>query len=583
MVYTATETGGDVFTIDVNSTGAASNPATPSAVGYAYTYTVENYPPLASQAPLTAYVEDDILDSTSQTDDFYLYPGLWEQLNNSAVPPNINLVDALEAIPGQYVSLVVPPKYGTFVTSPAQYSASTRDVIPSSGEYIPPTGFTGTDSFTLDVHAVTAASTGTDPQFFDAELTYNYTYVPPSLPMSISSYNGQLTAQPSSLVNWNTESSAGSSTYYSGASGIVETVTTVSDSQLTVTVPNQPTYTVTQGSNGSIVVMQNGQTVDTFAQPTTPTLTPSEIAAGTIFSQTVTPPQAASVAAIEGEPAIVSLPDLSIAALAAGNYQIVSPPQEGTVAVNAGGQIAYTATSSSSSTDNFQIEAAGNRSTVYAGDPVVYTVSVTVSKATAVPPPTMTANVSVSNGASATLDIFGMVTGVNSAEQTTSNGEDTSIVIVDAPQHGTLSFGTASSSGQFYSVLAPFFGANDPIYTPDAGYSGSDSMTVEVHGLLPTTGGQSTQYFDTLLTIDFTVTAAAARLRLKTRPIRSSSAVRRLRSAPAAPITFWSSISRRPRPSTSITTAMPARSAQRAVVRSPTSSIPAALSKTSST
>ena len=122
----------------------------------------------------------------------------------------------------------------------------------------------------------------------------------------------------------------------------------------------------------------------------------------------------------------------------------------------------------------------------------------------------MTASVSVAAGASTTFDPYGLVTGVysNVAPQgfaSQPNPADTSIVAIAAPQNGTLSFGTAVSKLNIGSQLAPFFAQYDPVYTPNAGYSGSDSMTFEVHGMVPAASGQSEHYFDTLLTVDFTI------------------------------------------------------------------------------
>ena len=140
-MYSASQAGDDLFTIEVNSSSVPPGPNGESYVGYSFTVDLNN------QAAFQQPVQSLAIDRISGDDDSYpakLFPVLWVDL--TGIMPV-----GQQWLPGSDETLVVPPSDGTFNETTEMYT--------------PNPGFSGTDSFTLlEVHAVTPTSTASDLQ-----------------------------------------------------------------------------------------------------------------------------------------------------------------------------------------------------------------------------------------------------------------------------------------------------------------------------------------------------------------------------------------------------------------------------------
>jgi YD repeat-containing protein len=192
------------------------------------------------------------------------------------------------------------------------------------------------------------------------------------------------------------------------------------------------TYTPTSGYTGS----------DSFGYEATNAAGTS--AAATV-SITVAPiaPVANNVSATVAENSTNNLLTLNITGGTATSVAVPSGPSNGSVAIQGGTSISYTPNNGFSGTDSFQYTASNST-----GTSAPATVSISVS-----PPAPVAGNVSATVNENSSNDPIALnITG----------GAPTSVSVFTNPQHGT-----ASASGTSIT------------YTPNSGYTGSDSFSYE--------------------------------------------------------------------------------------------------------
>ncbi len=408
LVYSATQAGTDSFTIQVNSSSVPPGPDGETYAGYSFTVDLNNQ--AAFQQPAQSLVINAIYGADAQYP-AKLFPVLWADL--TGVMPK-----GQQWLPGSYETLVVPPKDGTFNSTTEVYTANP--------------GFAGTDTFTVEVHAVTANSTMSNLQYFNAEVTIDTTVVP-GLPVDVFYQDGAFNnvSADGNIVS-NNELTGGQGapgdypyvTYAYNDGVLAETITVNSATQLTASLPSGDTYLVDEQSSGAIVIDKNGQTIDTFTPPAAPDISAADVAGPTLGLVST----GTQVSVVQGQPATLSLPDLDQGELQTGDYVIVTEPQEGTVSVNSQGQVVYTATGSDP-TDSFTIEAPGTGA--FAGETVEEQVNLLVSPAIVVPPAQTTASVSVSNTSSTALDLLALATAADASPAPAAT-DTTAIVVVSA-------------------------------------------------------------------------------------------------------------------------------------------------------
>ncbi|MDZ7879306.1 MAG: Ig-like domain-containing protein [Saprospiraceae bacterium] len=321
----------------------------------------------------------------------------------------------------QAVALVSSPSNGTVALN-----ASNQYV------YTPNAGFSGTDQFTYRI----VASNGTS----------NTTTVTITVPAATSApvANPDNTTTPQNTPV--TIAVLGNDNLNGGTVQAVALVSSPSNGTVALNASNQYVYTPNTGFSGTDqftyrIVGSNGTSNTTTVTITVPAATSAPVANP---DNTTTPQNTPVTIAVLGND---NLNGGTVQAVA-----LVSSPSNGTVALNASNQYVYTPNTGFSGTDQFTYRIVGSN-----GTSNTTTVTVTVPAATSAP---------VANPDNTTTPQNTPVTIAVLGNDNLNGGTVQAVALVSSPSNGTVAL---NASNQY-------------VYTPNAGFSGTDQFTYRIVG-----------------------------------------------------------------------------------------------------
>ncbi len=381
---------------------------------------------------------------------------------NAGTPIPITLTGT-DPIPGDTLkfSVVANPQHGT-LTAPTTNSVT----------YTPNTGFSGTDSFTYKATTKNGQAGGVDSNIATVTITVNaaQSNQPPTADDKTIQTNA---GTPIQITLTGTDPIPGDTLKFS-------VVANPQHGTLTAPTTNSVTYTPNTGFSGTDsftykATTKNGQAGGVDSNIATVTITVNA-------AQNNQPPTAnnLNIQTNAGTPVQITLTGTDPIPGDTLKFSVVANPQHGTLTAPTTNSVTYTPNTGFSGTDSFTYKATTKNGQAGGVDSNIATVTITVNAAQNNQPPTV-GDKTIQTNASTPVQIT--LTGTDPIP-----GDTLKFSVVANPQHGTLTAPTT----------------NSVTYTPNTGFSGTDSFTYKA----TTKNGQAGGVDSNIATVTITVNAA---------------------------------------------------------------------------